>query len=153
MEKRLFTLEDLSRTITPQQYVDRFIPNDGNLHVSTCSELGAEMDSLYGGDLTDYPIEEIDHINDIIEDDSNTFEGYVIVFDGKEKRFFEVCGNPPTTYKDCQRTLEVSDDQAKEVHNKIREILISYGNPEYGDCIVDEICFLFGYPTTTDLYL
>lgn len=39
----------------------------------------------------------------------------------------------------------------KETHEKIREILKSYGNEEYGDCIIDEICFTFGYATTTDV--
>lgn len=38
-----------------------------------------------------------------------------------------------------------------ETHQKVREILQSYGNPEFGDCIVDELCFLFGHPTTTDI--
>lgn len=41
--------------------------------------------------------------------------------------------------------------EAIETHQKIREILQSYGNPEFGDCIVDELCFLFGHPTTTDI--
>lgn len=45
----------------------------------------------------------------------------------------------------------ITDDQAKEVHKKLREILISYGNPEFGDCIVNEICFQFGFPTTDDV--
>jgi hypothetical protein len=42
-------------------------------------------------------------------------------------------------------------EQAKETHNKLREILIKYGNEEYGDCIVDEISWLFGFPTTIDV--
>ena len=41
--------------------------------------------------------------------------------------------------------------KAQENHNKIREVLESYGNEEQGDCIVDEICFIFGAPTTTDI--
>jgi hypothetical protein len=44
-----------------------------------------------------------------------------------------------------------SAEDIEQTHNKIREILIRYNNPEFGDCIVDEICFLFGYPTTTDI--
>ena len=36
-------------------------------------------------------------------------------------------------------------------HNKLRDILIEYNNPEYGDCIIDDICKLFNYPTTIDL--
>lgn len=31
---------------------------------------------------------------------------------------------------------------------KLREILIKYNSPEFGDSIIDEICELFGYPTT-----
>lgn len=42
-------------------------------------------------------------------------------------------------------------DEVERTHNKLREIIRSYNNPEFGDCIVDEICFLFGYPTTTDI--
>lgn len=45
-----------------------------------------------------------------------------------------------------EREIEFED-----THNKLRNILKDYGNPEWGDCIIDEICFLFGYPTTTDL--
>lgn len=40
---------------------------------------------------------------------------------------------------------------AKNTHQAIRDILQKYGNPEFGDCIVDEICFQFGFPTTTDV--
>ena len=46
---------------------------------------------------------------------------------------------------------EISIEQAKETHDVLREILIKYNNPEFGDCIVDEICWLFGFPTTTDV--
>ena len=45
----------------------------------------------------------------------------------------------------------VSIEQATKVQNELREILIKYNNPEFGDCIVDEICWLFGFPTTTDV--
>lgn len=38
-----------------------------------------------------------------------------------------------------------------KTHQKVKEILQSYGNPEFGDCIVDELCFLFGYPTKKDI--
>lgn len=40
--------------------------------------------------------------------------------------------------------------EAKEKHDKLREILIKYGSEEYGDCIVDEISWLFNFPTTID---
>jgi hypothetical protein len=35
-------------------------------------------------------------------------------------------------------------------HDKLRQILIDYGNPEYGDAIVDDICELFGYQLTPE---
>lgn len=35
-----------------------------------------------------------------------------------------------------------------EKHNKLKGILIKYGNEEYGDCIIDEICNLFNYNDT-----
>ncbi len=35
-------------------------------------------------------------------------------------------------------------------HNDLREILMKYNCPEYGDCIVDEICELFDHPLTND---
>jgi len=35
-------------------------------------------------------------------------------------------------------------------HNDLREILMKYNCPEYGDCIIDEICHLFDYPLTND---
>jgi hypothetical protein len=36
-------------------------------------------------------------------------------------------------------------------HELLRDILIEYNNPEYGDCIIDDICRLFKYPTTIDI--
>ena len=35
-------------------------------------------------------------------------------------------------------------------HNELREILMKYNCPEYGDCIIDEICHLFDYPLTNE---
>jgi len=46
---------------------------------------------------------------------------------------------------------EISIKQAKETHDALREILIKYGCEEYGDCIVDEISWLFSFPTTIDV--
>jgi len=37
-----------------------------------------------------------------------------------------------------------------KTHQYLREILIKYNSPEYGDCIVDEICNLFDFPMTDD---
>ena len=44
----------------------------------------------------------------------------------------------------------VSVKKARKVHQKLREILQDYGSQEFGDCIVDDICWLFNYPTTID---
>ena len=41
----------------------------------------------------------------------------------------------------------------KEVHEKIRTVLMDYENPEYGDCIIDEICDVVGIPPTTVYYV
>ena len=41
--------------------------------------------------------------------------------------------------------------EAKDTHDKLREILIKYNSPEYGDAIVDEISSLFNFPTTIDI--
>ena len=35
-------------------------------------------------------------------------------------------------------------------HFELRKILSNYGD-EYGDCIIDDICDLFGYPNTIDI--
>jgi len=45
----------------------------------------------------------------------------------------------------------MNTEKIQTVHQKLRDILVSYGNEEYGDCIVDEISFIFGFPTTTDI--
>ena len=36
-------------------------------------------------------------------------------------------------------------------HNKLIEILVKYGNKEFGENIIDEISELFNYPTTNEL--
>lgn len=46
--------------------------------------------------------------------------------------------------------MKISIETARDTHDKLREILIKYGNKEYGDCIVDEISWLFNFPTTID---
>ena len=46
--------------------------------------------------------------------------------------------------------MKISIETARDTHEKLREILIKYGNKEYGDCIVDEISWLFNFPTTID---
>jgi hypothetical protein len=40
----------------------------------------------------------------------------------------------------------------KETHEKIRNILIDYGNEEFGDAIIDEICVAVGILPTTVYY-
>lgn len=42
-------------------------------------------------------------------------------------------------------------EKTQEIHDKLRDILIDYGNAEYGDCIIDEICELFNFPTTIEI--
>jgi hypothetical protein len=41
-------------------------------------------------------------------------------------------------------------EQLEDRHEKLRSILIDYGNKEFGDSIVDDICELFDYPTTLE---
>jgi hypothetical protein len=43
-------------------------------------------------------------------------------------------------------------EKLKETHEKIRNVLIKYGNEEYGDCIIDEISEAAGLPPTTVYY-
>jgi hypothetical protein len=37
--------------------------------------------------------------------------------------------------------------QTKE-QEEVRKVLMDYGNKEYGDCIIDDICEVFGHPLT-----
>lgn len=54
--------------------------------------------------------------------------------------------------KDPKIFEDIACSEIKTTHNKVREILQKYGSEEYGDCIVDELCFTIGnYPTTTDI--
>lgn len=43
-------------------------------------------------------------------------------------------------------------EKLKEVHEKIRRVLINHGNKEFGDCIIDEICEAVGTQPTTVYY-
>lgn len=48
--------------------------------------------------------------------------------------------------------MEKTDlERAKGLHDDLRNILIKYGNEEYVDCIVDDICNLFNYTNTVDV--
>ncbi len=47
-----------------------------------------------------------------------------------------------------KNTLDVQE--ARENHERLRQVLMKYKSPEVGDCIVDEICFIFGAATTID---
>ena len=38
------------------------------------------------------------------------------------------------------------------IHEKIRTILMDSGAPEYGDCIIDDICAVVGIKDTTVYY-
>lgn len=48
--------------------------------------------------------------------------------------------------------MEKDIEKLKEIHEEIRSILINYGNEEYGDCVIDEICEAVGIPPTTVYY-
>ena len=37
-------------------------------------------------------------------------------------------------------------------HEQLRKILIEYKCVEFGDCIIDDICEVFNYPTTNIYY-
>lgn len=67
-----------------------------------------------------------------------------IVLEGKIINLDEV-------YSVMKNITEEENEEVKKTHQRIREVLQKYGNPEFGDCIVDEICFIFGYATTTDV--
>jgi ABC-type Fe3+-hydroxamate transport system substrate-binding protein len=41
--------------------------------------------------------------------------------------------------------------KVREVHNKLRDILIDYGCEEFGDSIIDELCQATNTPTTCDI--
>ena len=43
-------------------------------------------------------------------------------------------------------------ENLKETHEKIKTILIEYGNEEFGDCIIDEICVAIGILPTSVYY-
>ncbi len=43
-------------------------------------------------------------------------------------------------------------EELKRKHEKIRDVLIGYGNKEFGDCIIDEICEVVGIAPTTIYY-
>ena len=45
----------------------------------------------------------------------------------------------------------MNSTEIRKTHQKLRDILQKYGNKEFGDCIVDEICLTFNYPITTDV--
>lgn len=40
----------------------------------------------------------------------------------------------------------------EQKHEQLRKILIDAENVEYGDFVIDDICELFGYPTTNVYY-
>lgn len=52
----------------------------------------------------------------------------------------------------CNQTGKQRREELMEKHEELRAILIKYGNEEFGDCIVDEICALFEFPTTIEYY-
>lgn len=47
---------------------------------------------------------------------------------------------------------EITHEEIKDKHEKIRSVLMKYGNEEYGDWIIDDICEIVGIPATTVYY-
>jgi len=47
-----------------------------------------------------------------------------------------------------ENNINVRTKDVEDTHNKLRNILIDYNNPEWGDCIIDEICEVFNYKKT-----
>lgn len=47
---------------------------------------------------------------------------------------------------------ENDEELINKRHDDLRTVLIAYGNEEFGDCIIYEICDLFDYPNTIDKY-
>lgn len=47
---------------------------------------------------------------------------------------------------------QIDIQELKEIHEKIRNILIDYDCKEFGDCIIDEICEVVGVLPTTIYY-
>lgn len=39
-------------------------------------------------------------------------------------------------------------NKIEQKHINLREILIKYECEEFGDALIDDVCLLFGYPTT-----
>ena len=74
----------------------------------------------------------------------------------------EYAGDEIQTVDKALRFAKMSIDELKanvesikqykvdKTHQYLREILIKYNSPEYGDCIVDEICNLFDFPMTNE---
>jgi hypothetical protein len=66
--------------------------------------------------------------------------------ENKEKFVCDECGC--FFWVESRNEFECPNCNHIKKHNKLREILIDYGNDEYGDAIIDEICDLFNYPKT-----
>jgi hypothetical protein len=52
--------------------------------------------------------------------------------------------------------IEYTEQEIEEIklkHEQIRNILIKYGNLEFGDCVIDEISEAVGIPPTTIYYI
>lgn len=63
-------------------------------------------------------------------------------------------GHLKTLYYNTLEVIILKNKYMKNIrstHDKIREILQSNGCEEFGDCIIDEICKAFNFPTTTSV--
>ena len=47
--------------------------------------------------------------------------------------------------------IKIKTTKTMEKHNKLIDILVKYGNEEFGDNIIDEISELFNYPKTKEI--
>ena len=50
-----------------------------------------------------------------------------------------------------KKLIHFLDTKTMEKHNKLIDILVKYGNEEFGDNIIDEISELFNYPKTKEI--
>lgn len=96
--------------------------------------------SEYEKKYSDYPFQ-APHIQDALKA-SDTFDEFL-----RRKERFE---NP--SYKKGGGVTDDELEQLKEVHEKIRQILMDSGNEEYGDFIIDEISAAVGISNTISYY-
>jgi len=60
------------------------------------------------------------------------------------------CPHCKNKFEVIERTDDINN--LIQLHENIRNILIKYGNNEFGDCIIDDICNCVGISPTTIYY-